>query len=436
MLAFGTVRLGTNRQTGEKVAIKILEKSKMTKFDDKNRLEREINILKKIHHPNIVKLFCVIETDRQIFIIMEYIKGNELFQYILVKKKLDEEEACFYFLQLINCIDYLNRIKISHRDLKAENIIIEQKTKEIKMIDFGLSNTYENGQLLSTACGSPIYAAPEMLEGKLYKGSTVDIWSAGVVLYYMLCGNFPFNDVSNDKLYKKILKGKFEIPKSLSKNVKDLITKILVVNPQKRISLKDTKKHPWVVNYLEKNKKFDNIFKNIGLNIGKYIIPLDEDIIDEINKKYNVDKVDLRKNILYNIINYKNTLYYLMLNKKCKEGISNIADMKSNLIAKYIKDKSKLLSTYNNDMNTIFNNRKNGTKDQNENESEIICEKEKNNNKTVLKTGTMKESQSYTNISLNNERNNKSCFNKNVNLTTNKIKNRYIIYFSNNNRLI
>ena len=416
---FGTVRLGTNRQTGEKVAVKILEKSKMIKFDDKNRLEREINILNKIHHPNIVKLFCVIETDRQIFIIMEYIKGNELFQYILVKKRLDEEEACYYFLQIINCIDYLNRIKISHRDLKAENIIIEQKSKEIKMIDFGLSNQYKNGQLLSTACGSPIYAAPEMLEGKLYKGSTVDIWSAGVVLYYMLSGSFPFHDVSNDKLYKKILKGKFEIPKSFSKNVKDLINKILVVNPQKRISLKDIKKHPWVVNYLGKNKKFENIFKNIGLNIGKYIIPIDEDIVDEINKKYNVDKVDIRKYIIYNIINDKSTLYYLMLNKKCKEGINNIADMKSGLFAKYIKDKNNLLSTYNNDMNLIFNNRKNGTKEQNSNE--IISEKD---NDKIIKNGIMKESQSYTNISLNNENNNKSCSNKKINITINKIKNR------------
>ena len=159
---FGTVRLGINRQTKEKVAIKILEKIKMTNFDDKKRLEKEINILKKIHHPNIVKLFCVIETERQIFIIMEYIKGNELFQYILMKKKLEEEEACYYFLQIINCIDYLNKLKISHRDLKAENIIIEQNTKEIRLIDFGLSNLYVNNQLLSTACGSPVYAAPEM----------------------------------------------------------------------------------------------------------------------------------------------------------------------------------------------------------------------------------------------------------------------------------
>ena len=130
---FGVVRMAINRQTGEKVAIKILEKSKLTNYKDRNSLEREINILNKIHHPNIVKLFCTIETDRQIFIIMEYIKGNELFQYILVRKKLEEEEAFYFFIQIINCIDYLHKVKIAHRDLKAENIIIEQDKKEIKL---------------------------------------------------------------------------------------------------------------------------------------------------------------------------------------------------------------------------------------------------------------------------------------------------------------
>jgi 5'-AMP-activated protein kinase catalytic alpha subunit len=246
---FGTVRLGTNRQTGEKVAVKILDKMKISNVDDRKRIEREIYLLKKIHHPNIVKLFCVIETGSQMFIVMEYIKGNELFQYIVLKKKLEEEEACYFFLQIINCIDYLHKLKISHRDLKAENIIIEQKIREIKLLDFGLSNTFENG-LLTTACGSPIYAAPEMLDGKPYKGSTVDIWSAGIILYYMLCGNFPFEDVSNDRLYKKILNGKFSVPKTMSKEAKDLINKILVVNPKKRITVKNIKNHPWILNYL------------------------------------------------------------------------------------------------------------------------------------------------------------------------------------------
>jgi len=374
---FGVVRLAINKQTGEKVAIKILEKSKLTNYNDKNRLDREINILNKIHHPNIVKLFCTIETDRQIFIIMEYIKGNELFQYILVRKKLEEEEAFYFFIQIINCIDYLHKVRIAHRDLKAENIIIEQGTKEIKLIDFGLSNIYEDGQLLSTACGSPCYAAPEMLEGKSYKGSTVDIWSAGVVLYYMLCGCFPFEDTNNEKLYKKICKGKFEIPKFLSKNAKDLISKILVVNIQRRINIKDIKKHPWVLNYLEKDKNYGNIFKHIGLNTNKYIIPIDEDIVNEISTKYNIDKIQIRESILFDIISDVSTLYKLMLNKKCKEKIESVADMKSELYQNYIKDKNNLLSTYNNDLKLVFNKRKNG-----------IIEKEK----------IMKDSKSYKNI--------------------------------------
>jgi 5'-AMP-activated protein kinase catalytic alpha subunit len=242
---------------------------------------------------------------------MEYIKGNELFQYIVLKKKLEEEEACYFFLQIINCIDYLHKLKISHRDLKAENIIIEQKIREIKLLDFGLSNTFENG-LLTTACGSPIYAAPEMLDGKPYKGSTVDIWSAGIILYYMLCGNFPFEDVSNDRLYKKILNGKFSVPKTMSKEAKDLINKILVVNPKKRITVKNIKNHPWILNYLQKNNNIEKAFNNIGLDIEKYVIPIDEDIVNEINNKYQIDKVQIRKNILYNTLNDVSTLYYII----------------------------------------------------------------------------------------------------------------------------
>ena len=405
---FGTVRLGTNKQTGEKVAIKILEKIKMINYDDKKRLEREINILKKIHHPNIVKVFCVIETERQIFIVMEYIKGNELFQYIVLKRKLEEEEACYFFLQIINCIDYLHKLKIAHRDLKAENIIIEQNKKEIKLIDFGLSNTYENGQLLSTACGSPIYAAPEMLEGKLYKGSTVDIWSAGVILYYMLCGTFPFEDVSNDNLYRKIIKGKFDIPKSISKNAKDLINKILVVSPSKRINIKDIKKHPWVLKYLETNQNFENIFKNIGLDMGKYVIPIDEDIVNEINNKYKVEKVQIRKNILYNIVNDISTLYYLILNKKCKDGIKSIADMKSDIFENYIKDKNNLLSSYNNNINNVFNKRKYGPDEPNEKslenkDSNNIENNENNENNELKDEKIFKDNKSYTNIGKPNE---------------------------------
>ena len=175
--AFGSVHLGINKQTGEKVAIKILEKCRLTRNRQIIRLNREIEILKKVKHPNIIQLYSVIETEKQIFLIMEYIKGKELYQYIVMKTKIPEDEACFFFQQIISGIEYLNDLKIAHRDIKSENILIEENTKTIKIIDFGLSNTYsdKNNEILSTACGSPFYAAPEMLKGDYYKGSTVDI---------------------------------------------------------------------------------------------------------------------------------------------------------------------------------------------------------------------------------------------------------------------
>ena len=216
--AFGSVRLGVNKQTGEKVAIKIYEKSKLNRYQDKKRLEREIEILKKVKHPNIVQLYSVIETERQILLIMEYIKGQELFQYILIKKRLPEDEACFYFQQIISGIEYLHNLKIVHRDIKSENILIEQNTNIIKIIDFGFSNTYgdKDKETLTTACGSPFYAPPEMLRGESYKGGGVDIWSVGVVLFAMICGYLPFEGEKNSELYKKIIEGKFSIPSFIS----------------------------------------------------------------------------------------------------------------------------------------------------------------------------------------------------------------------------
>ena len=275
--AFGSVRLGINKQTGEKVAIKILEKNKLSRYQDKIRLEREIDILKKLKHPNIVQLYGVIETERQILLIMEYIKGQELYQYILLKKKLSEEESCLYFQQIISGIEYLQKLKISHRDIKSENILIEQNTKNIKIIDFGLSNIYGNkeNEILTTACGSPFYAAPEMLKGETYKGSTVDIWSIGVVLYAMICGFLPFEGNDNSELYKKIIDGKYSIPSHVSNNCRDLLHQMLITNPKKRINIQQIKKQQWVKLYGSGlNNNGEPIF-NVGLFTNKYIIPID-----------------------------------------------------------------------------------------------------------------------------------------------------------------
>ena len=360
--AFGSVRLGINKQTNEKVAIKILEKNKIKKYEDKLRIQREIELLKKLRHPNIVRLYSIIETEKQFILITEYIKGQELFQYILLKKKLSEEEACYYFNQIVSGIEYLHKLKIAHRDIKSENLIIEQNTKLIKIIDFGLSNSYgdKDEEILRSSCGSPLYAAPEMLKGEYYKGSTVDIWSIGVVLFFMICGYLPFQDEDNPKLYKKIIQGNYSIPMHVSTQGRELLYNLMNVNPRKRINISQIKRHAWVRLYSNKNIDLNERVFETGLNLEKFVIPIDEDIIEELSIKFKLSKVKLRINILLNKSNDYTTLYELLLNKKIIEGKKSVADLKSDLFLKYIKDKKNLLCNYNNDIKKVIKERKMG----------------------------------------------------------------------------
>ena len=174
---FGKVKLGTHKLTQEKVAIKILEKERIKDIADVERVAREI--LKLIRHPNIIQLYEVIirqiiETQKHLFLIMEYASGGELFDYIVSKSRIDSLEACKFFQQIISGVEYIHKLGVVHRDLKPENLLLDCN-KNIKIVDFGLSNTYKAGELLQTACGSPCYAVPEMIAGKKYVGSRVDL---------------------------------------------------------------------------------------------------------------------------------------------------------------------------------------------------------------------------------------------------------------------
>ena len=164
---------------------------------------------------------------------MEYAQGGELFDYIVANQRVKEPEACKLFHQIIAGIEYLHKLNIVHRDLKPENLLLTND-KNIKIVDFGLSNTYKPGETLKTACGSPCYAAPEMIAGKRYFGSHVDIWSCGVILYALICGYLPFEDPNTHQLYKKILSGDFKIPKQLTSEASDLLKKVLNTDPEKR----------------------------------------------------------------------------------------------------------------------------------------------------------------------------------------------------------
>ena len=347
---FGKVILAKDEITDEKVAIKILNKEMILKETNISKLEREINILKLLRHNNIVHLYNVIETNTYLYLIMEYLKGIELFNYINSKHYLSEMESCIFFQQIISGIEYLGKLKVVHRDIKPENLIILENGT-IKLVDFGLSNIYFDNNLLSTACGSPCYAAPEMVKGQQYSGLSVDIWSSGVVLYAMLCGALPFEDEDNNKLYKKISEGKFEVPEFLSDKAIDFLHRILNVEPNKRYNIKQIKNHPWF-NQLE-----PKINMSEGLLIKNVIVPIDKNIISIMVNKYLFNEEEIKINLILNEHNQITTTYYLILQKLIKEGKKTIGDMKSDIFVKYIHDPKNQLSYYNNDFNSIINER-------------------------------------------------------------------------------
>ena len=334
---FGTVKLATHKITKGKVAIKILNKNKITK-SQQTLLTRELSILRKMNHFNIIKLYSIIETETIIYLIQEYSEGKELSNYIQNHSKLDEKEACKFFQQIISGIEYIHKMGIAHRDLKPENILLT-RANDIKIIDFGLSNIYSEGQMLKTSCGSPYYAPPEMLQGKPYKGLYSDIYTCGIILYYMLSKKLPFNENNNQELYKKIIAGEFNMPKNISKEAQDLLKKIIKVNPEERIKINDMKKHPWF--------KLANISYNMhsGLNCDEIVFPIDNDIVQSM-VEIGFNKMEVRYNIIKNEHNNITTTYYLLLDKKIKKGRKSIADLHSNLFDNYIKDPKNKIENY------------------------------------------------------------------------------------------
>ena len=211
------------------------------------RVNREIKILKKARHGNIIQLYEVLDTPNTIYLMMENAEGGEMFDYIVAHRYVPELQACKFFHQIVDGVDMLHKNDITHRDLKPENLLLKHSSDGwiVKIVDFGLSNTHEGGKLLSTACGSPCYAAPEMIAGKQYNGPGADIWSMGVILFALVCGFLPFEDQNTSSLYRKILAGEYKPAKWISSDVKDLIRRILEVDPRRRYTVEDIRKHPW-----------------------------------------------------------------------------------------------------------------------------------------------------------------------------------------------
>jgi 5'-AMP-activated protein kinase catalytic alpha subunit len=242
--AFGKVKLAHHIITGLKVAVKILNKGKIKHMEMAEKVRREINILKMCTHPHICRLYEVIDTPSDIFVVMEFVPGGELFDYIVSRGRLPPDEGRRFFHQIVSGIEYCHHHRIVHRDLKPENLLLDADNN-IKIADFGLSNVAHDGDFLRTSCGSPNYAAPEVISGNLYAGTEVDVWSCGVILYALLCGTLPFDDESIPNLFKKIKSGMYSLPSHLSQSSRELILRMLVVDPIKRITIAEVRNHPW-----------------------------------------------------------------------------------------------------------------------------------------------------------------------------------------------
>ncbi|KAI0095181.1 snf 1 [Irpex rosettiformis] len=240
---FGKVKMAVHTVTGHRVAMKFLSKHVINASKTKTRVQREVEYMRTLRHPHIIKLYEVISTPTDIIIVLEY-AGGELFNYIVNNGKMPEAQARRFFQQLISGIEYSHKLKIVHRDLKPENVLLDDDLN-VKIADFGLSNEIKDGDFLKTSCGSPNYAAPEVIRGGLYTGPEIDVWSCGVILYVMLCGRLPFEDDDVQTLFTKISQGVYHMPSFLSNDARTLISGMLAVDPVKRITVPEILQHPF-----------------------------------------------------------------------------------------------------------------------------------------------------------------------------------------------
>jgi len=248
--AFSVVKLGIVKKTKEKVAVKIIDKKNVGKDYEKN-LKMEMAILQKVHHPNIIALKEMIDTDDKLYFVMESVTGGELFDRIVEKGSYSEDDAKELVRKIVSAVEYLHAKGIAHRDLKPENLLVKslENDTEVKIADFGLSKIIDQEKMMQTACGTPGYVAPEVLNAEGY-GHEVDMWSIGVITYILLCGFPPFYSESVPEVFEQIMKAEYDYPAEywdeISSEAKDFINHLLVVDVKKRLSAKGALEHAWL----------------------------------------------------------------------------------------------------------------------------------------------------------------------------------------------
>ncbi|KAH8796712.1 serine threonine protein kinase [Hyaloscypha finlandica] len=343
--SFGKVKLATHRVTNQQVALKIIARKKLISRDMAGRVEREIEYLQLLRHPHIIKLYTVIKTPLEIIMVLEY-AGGELFDYIVQNGKMKEDEARRFFQQIICAVEYCHRHKIVHRDLKPENLLLDENLN-VKIADFGLSNIMTDGNFLKTSCGSPNYAAPEVINGKLYAGPEVDVWSCGVILYVLLVGRLPFDDEHIPSLFAKIAKGQYVVPNYMSSGAASLIKKMLAVNPVHRATIEEIRMDPWFLKnlpaYLQPPVEE---FLDTGVDSSKAINPkliaphaspavqekLHDQVTEKISKTMGYGIKDVQEALAAEEPSAIKDAYLIVRENKLMQANPNLADDKGQLL--------------------------------------------------------------------------------------------------------
>ena len=331
--SFTKVFLAKHILTGEDVCIRIINKQ-LFKNDllSMTRFNKELKIIKTIKHPNIIKLLEIIETNSKIYLISEFFPHN-LLSYIQSENKLSETKARFFFQQIISSLNYLHLMGIAHRNITPENILLDEKYTTIKITGFDVSTFYKEGSLLSSPVGTLMFAPPEMILSKKYKGELNDIWSAGITLYAMLCGRLPFSQDNQDVNVNHIIEGFYEIPKYISPNCIEVIKACLESNPEKRITFNKLRHLKWV--------NYNNFEYAKGIDINKENIIVDDIILHECKKYISTNNQDIlnkiKKSVTENKFDEFSSLYYLVFQKQTNKGYRSIFDFnKNNIIYNYI----------------------------------------------------------------------------------------------------
>uniref|UniRef100_A0A673CFP6 MAP/microtubule affinity-regulating kinase 3 n=1 Tax=Sphaeramia orbicularis TaxID=375764 RepID=A0A673CFP6_9TELE len=316
---FAKVKLARHILTGREVAIKIIDKTQLNP-NSLQKLFREVRIMKILNHPNIVKLFEVIETERTLYLVMEYASGGEVFDYLVAHGRMKEKEARAKFRQIVSAVQYCHQKHIVHRDLKAENLLLDADMN-IKIADFGFSNEFTLGNKLDTFCGSPPYAAPELFQGKKYDGPEVDVWSLGVILYTLVSGSLPFDGQNLKELRERVLRGKYRIPFYMSTDCENLLKRFLVLNPAKRGTLEQIMKDRWINAGFEEDELKPYVEPELDITDQKRI-----DVM--VGMGYNLDEIqESLAKMKYDEI----TATYLLLGRKASELEPNESASSSNL---------------------------------------------------------------------------------------------------------